>query len=259
MAGEKILLIRHHAPLRVVGEAETLGVLSTDELSRPRRDIVVDTRPFIEDVEGGHWGTSHAFVRGVATDIRAAADASETARVFYFSMAEVPHVVALGAYVGDERHVDVHDYNRDGDTWAWPGDRQTIEIKVEGLPVERVAQSGPVVVRVEVSYPIADADVDAVVGRERLADVRIRPAGGQDPTPGIVRSAADVAVVRHSFREALAAILDARPATEVIHLFVAAPVSVCFVVGQELRLRNGRNVQTYRYRRVDGDKPYRPA
>lgn len=259
MAGEQVLLVRHHAPLRTVGEAESLGVLSVDELALPRRDIVVDTRPFHEDVEGGHWGTSHAYIRQTAGDIRAAADATETVRVLYFSMAEVPHVLALGAYVGDERHVQVHDYDRDTDTWAWPEERQTLGIEVEGLPGERVAQSGPVVVRIEVSYPISDADLDAVVSRERLADVRIRPAGGRDPAPGIVRSTEDVQVVRLAFRETLAAILEARPATEIIHLFVAAPVSVCFVIGQELRLRNGRNVQTYRYRRVDGEKAYRPA
>ncbi|MDP3909848.1 MAG: SAVED domain-containing protein, partial [Gemmatimonadales bacterium] len=190
MNGEQILLVRHQAPLRAVGETEALAVLSEGDRAVPRRDVLIDTRPYQEDVEGGHWRASHAYIRQVAATLRSIADAAETARIDYFSMAEVPHVIALGAYVGDERHVNVHDYNRDADDWKWPESGQTLQAQVLDLPKESVSQSGPVVIRVEISFPIADADVDAVIGPERLADVKIRPAG--NPIPGVVRSAADV-------------------------------------------------------------------
>lgn len=116
-----------------------------------------------------------------------------------------------------------------------------------------------VIVRIEVSYPIGDDDIEDAVGRESLADIRVRPGDGQDPAPGTIRSPDDVLAVRKAFRSALAAVAEARPNAELIHLFVAAPVSVCFVIGQELRLRNGRDVQTYRYRPVEGDNAYRPT
>jgi hypothetical protein len=45
-----------------------------------------------------------------------------------------------------------------------------------------------------------------------------------------------------------------RPNTQIIHLFIAAPVPVCLAIGQELRLRNGKDVQTYRYRSSTGDR-----
>ena len=259
MAEELLLLIRHQAPLRVIGEAEALAVLTLPERSLRRRDVEIDTRPFAEDVDGGHWRSSHAYIRQAAADLRAAADTVGSARVLYFSMAEVPQVLALGAYLGDERYVEVHDYDRDLHTWTWRSEQQTLDVELDNLPQEHVAQPGLVIVCVEISYPIADTDVDAAVGKERLAHVRLRPAGGRSPSPSIVMSAQDVAVVRREFRKAVQAILDARPATEVIHLFVAAPVSVCLGIGQELRLRNSRDVQTYRYRRADGDKSYKPA
>jgi hypothetical protein len=129
---------------------------------------------------------------------------------------------------------------------------------ISGAPSEIVSQSGEVTLVVEVSYPIAQRDIEAALGDESLASIRIRPAG-REPMPGIVRSSGDVAAVREAVREALAAIAQYRPGTTVIHLFIAAPMSVCFAVGQELRLRNGRDVQTYRYRSSDAAEPYKRA
>jgi hypothetical protein len=68
-----------------------------------------------------------------------------------------------------------------------------------------------------------------------------------------------VRLVRETVREALAAIARFRPGTSLIHLFIAAPVSVCFAIGQELRLRNGVDVMTYRYRSLDRSEPYKRA
>lgn len=259
MATDHILIVRHDSPMRVVGQAETLAVLVGRELALPRHDLAVDTRPFKEDIEGGHWRTSHAYIRAISAQIRAQADEFGSTKILYFGIVEVPHLIALGAYVGDERLVEARDYDRNNDTWGWADTAGTLTVEPQDLPGEQVVQSGIVVVRVEISYSISDNDVDAVVDKERLADICIRPLGGTNPAPGLVKSSADVTVVRATVRDALAALNSMRPNTEVIHLFVAAPVSVCFAIGQELRLRNGKDVQTYRYRATSNDKAYKPA
>jgi len=259
VAGEQLLIVLHSSSLRALGEAEALAALGADDHHLPRAVVALDMRRFDEEVEGGYWKESHAYIRRVASDIRRAADEARDARIQYFGLAEIPHVVALGAYVGDERRVEVHDYDRDRDSWTWPAAAQTLHVETLGLPHEPVAQPGPVVVRVAISNAIADADVDAVVPPERLADIQIRPSGGRDPARGMVRSGQDVDAVRAEFRNALAAIAATRPSADVVHLFVAAPVSVCFVIGQELHLRSGKNVQTYRFRVREGDRSYQPA
>jgi CheY-like chemotaxis protein len=53
---------------------------------------------------------------------------------------------------------------------------------------------------------------------------------------------------------ALAALTHQRPSVELIHLFVAAPAPVCFVIGQELHLRNNVPFQTYRFRQPEGQR-----
>lgn len=257
---EHIVLVRHQSPLRAVGEAEALVALPNAAKSLPRRDFEIDTRPFADDIAGEHWDASEAYLQQKAGELRVLADELGSARIAYFGgMPEVAHAIALGAYFGDERRIELYDYDRDRDTWLWSSDEQTFSAVATNLPKEPVAQSGEVIIRIEISYPIADDDVRDAVGRESLADIRVRPEDGRDPAPGIIRSPDDVLAVRKAFRTALAAVAEARPNAELIHLFVAAPVSVCFAIGQELRLRNGRDVQTYRYRPVDGDNAYRPA
>jgi hypothetical protein len=258
MSLDTILIVTHDSHLRVVTEAEALSTLTAQELARPRRIERIDTRHLKDDVDGGHWRSSHLYLRGEAARIRDLADNLGATDVRYMGVAEVPHVLALGAYMGDERLIQVCDYDRDRSLWQWPSTEGTLTLAVENPVSDQIAQAGDAVLRVEISYPILDADIDAAIGKERLSNIRIVPQGGP-PAPGLVRSADDVSRVRLKVREALAALASARPSADLIHLFIAAPVSVCLAVGQELRLRNGKAVQTYRYRSGSDDRALTPA
>jgi hypothetical protein len=132
-------------------------------------------------------------------------------------------------------------------------------VTVEGLPSEVVSQPGPIVIRMAVSDSISDDEVEEVLGTDYLASIVICPEAGIAPARGIVRSELDVAAVRMALRRALAAVAEYRPRSEAIHLFVAAPASVCFAAGQELHLRSGTPTQTYRHRRREGERAYTPA
>lgn len=234
-----------------MAEAEPLSAFTDDELRLPRVDHLIDSRPLSESVVGGLWRASDEFVRAAAESLRTKI-VEHGGEVHYFGMAEVPHLLGIAAHLGDETLVHAHDYDRDQDTWAWPEASGSLVMKLEGVPKETVSQSGDASLVVEVSYPVQQHEVDDVIGTEATASIRIRPQD-RDPTPGIVRAAEDVMAVRHAVREALGAIALYRPGTSVIHLFIAAPASACFAVGQELRLRNGKDVQTYRYRADDAE------
>lgn len=250
-----ILFLLHQSPLRTVSEEEAIATLSIDELGRSRHIEVIDTRPLKDDVEGCHWRSSHDYLREQAARIRALADEKAITDIRYMGIAEVPHVLALGAYLGDERLIALRDFDRIRNSWEWSSIDGTLELQTINLPREPIALTGDVVLRVEISYPILDADIDAVLGQDpRLADIRIAPATGRAPTVGIIQSEVDVARVRFAVREALASLATMRPNAQLIHLFVAAPVSLCLSIGQELKLRNGKDVQTYRYRSSTGDR-----
>ncbi|MBL7940695.1 MAG: SAVED domain-containing protein [Flavobacteriales bacterium] len=259
MTNDKLLIIRHQSQLREVAEVEPLSVLSTEESRLSRSEVVLDMREFQQDIESGHWRTSSVFLRKKAAHLREQADRTGATRLLHFGIAEVPHLIALGAYLEDARPIEVFDYDRLRNTWTWPSEGAPLQMTVANKPNELTSAGGEAVLRVEVTYAIADGDVEAMVGRDVLCDVRVRPAEGITLKPGLVQSKQDIEAVRLAVRDALGSIVQFRPGTRLIHLFVSAPVSVCVAVGQELRIRNNPPIQTYRFRSVANDHSYKEA
>lgn len=255
------VIVRHHG-LRHVSEHDVLeAVGGLAAFNCIPRQVEIDTAAFAQDVENAGWGASHGAVWQKARQLRAMLQQTPDARVIYAGLAEVPHVVALGAYLGDEWTVETFDHHRETGTWGWLADEQTLSLESSGLPREWMGAAGPAVLRIELSATVDDAHIrEFVPESEEVAHVRIRPRDVTPTVADLVRSPADVREVRRAVREAVSALVDKRPNLTVIHLFIAAPVSACFVTGQELRISNNPPVQTYRFRRgVDGVGVTRPA
>lgn len=254
----KLILVRHSGR-RHVDEAGLLE--SIDEAVRlaPRETVHIDTQQFAEDVAAGQWSGHDAYLRSRAAEVRRIADTSDDPEIHYAGLAELPHVIAFGAALGDERAVVVHEYDRDTDRWGWPNDEPVQEVAVEPvLTGPPVTTAGDAVLRIAISGLIQDGDVRAIVGEEVLADVTVRFAD-RDARVARVRSEAQLVAIRRAVREALANLKNLRPNIETLHLFVAAPNSVCFVLGQELVPRNSPPAQTYLYRASVGQADYQPA
>jgi SMODS-associated and fused to various effectors sensor domain len=258
MSANSILLLLHSG-MRAVTVNEILGELSPDELRIDRQIHHIDTRSFTDDVQDGNWDSSEQYLIDQASEIRRLTEQMDDPVIKYYGgMPEIPHALALGAFLGDERTIQVFDFDRDHKHWHWTRDEPSLQLRLEGLPQERIPSSGQVAIRVEISSSIQDADVRAILGFEVSSDIRIRLTTDALPKVKTVTSMADAQLVREMLREALAAVNEYRPGTELIHLFVAAPVPVCFLLGQELRLRNNSPFQTYKYRHQETTK-YQPA
>src|SRR5688500_3072996 len=119
MASNKSLLVLQRSTMRDASEDEALTTLSEDESALPRSIVTTDTRPYAADVDSGHWRSSHTYVRQEAARIRSMCDSWGATIVRYLGIAEVPHLIALGAYLGDERLVDARDFDRDHNAWTW--------------------------------------------------------------------------------------------------------------------------------------------
>lgn len=255
-----LILARHSSHLRQVSEQDVVASLDDEAQRKERVHLHVDTTAFKDSIDQGDWSGQDSYLLNASSQIAAAAGKFQNPELHYFGLAEIPHVIALGAYVGDERIIHLHEYNRGVGDWRWPAPAKTLSVESTGLPEGKpVMARGSVVVRVVISVPVSDADISEAVGTEHLAEVTVGLAGGAVPTYGNVQSQADLEAIRLEFRQALAAVRKARPNTDTIHLFVGAGSSVCFALGQELKLRNSPPVQTYRFRKVAGEPSYKPA
>lgn len=252
----QLILVRQPG-LREISKEDVRAGLDDAQLRLEHEWVDVDMRPFASDVEAGTWEALDQFLREQAARVHDLADAMEAPEIHYFGLAEVPQIVALGAHLGLERKVVVHEYDRRVGGWRWPEVEESIRIETTGIPgTVPIPQRGIAPWMLEVSYPISDADVARVIGEETFPAVRLRPIDGAQL--GRVRSLADLEAVRRAIRGALANMRTAYPNLEAIHLFAAVPTSVAFVLGQELVPRNTPAVHTYRYR-ADGEPKQRAA
>jgi hypothetical protein len=254
-----ILVVRHPGPWPVPPEATAAGIPTALQILH-REDFEVDTGRFAAQIDQGDWEGQSRFLAEKASQIRERLSKLTNPEVHYFGLAEVPYAIALGAYLGDEIPIDVHEFDRDSKSWAWPASVQALKATIDGLPAgEPISAEGSAVLRVELSFAISDQDVQDAVGSKHLCEVKIRLADGLNPIICKVRSPADLHEVRLKIRDALAAIRTRFPNLNSIYVFAAAPVSVCFALGQELKPRNSPPIQTYRYRKVEGRPAYTAA
>ena len=257
---QDLLLVRHSSALRTISENDALLVLNENERLLERRHIEVPTADLNDAVEQGDWVGHGATMREHAAKIRQEADDCHAKRIHYLGLAEVPHILALAAYIGYEWDILPHDHHGEAGPWKWPSAGRTVSLKFLGSEAlnATVEARGEAVLRVSISAVISDEDVRAVVGDGVLADVGLT-LDGEAPRPRSIKSPEDVAAVREAFRDLFFRLRNARPGIERVHLFVAAPPSICFVVGQELNPRNSPPIQTYRYRNGDITVPKQQA
>lgn len=253
---KQLILIRQSSPLRKISEEEAVSVLSNEEQKLERHHVEIDMTGFADSIEQGDWAGQDQFLREQAAVIRKDANDWGDVEVHYLGLAEVAHMIALGAHLGDERVIHFHDFDRDAGAWRWPADAATLALTTIGEhELSSVLKArGAAVIRVAISAVISDSDVRDVVGDATLADVTITQADQTKISVTRVRSIEDVELIRKEFRRVFAQVRNMRPNLDAIHLFVAAPPSVCVAVGQELTLRNSPPIQLYRYRK-SADRP----
>src|SRR5204862_5205678 len=200
----KLVLILHSGR-RQVDEIAVLNAIDERARLSRRETILVDTQHFADDVRANEWSGHAAFLQERAEEVRRKADDTDSPELHYAGLAEIPHVIALGAAIGDERAIAVHEYDRDRDSWEWPSD-ELDEITIDNPVVSPIVTApGIAVLRVSIAAVVQDATVREIVGEEVLADVTVRFADGE-PTTARVRSEAQLAEIRTKIREAIAGI-----------------------------------------------------
>lgn len=245
MPSELILL--RQPGLRDISKEDVRVALDDRQLQLEHEWVDIDMRPFADDVAAGEWEAADRFLRERAAEVHRLADELADPEIHYFGLAEVPHIVALGAHLGLERKIVVHDFDRDAGTWCWAQSEPQLRFSTPEIPDQIIPQRGIVPLFVQLSYPVSDGDVAAVIGEEIFPPVRV---GLVDEGTGLgrVRSAEDLELARVAVRGALAGVRTAYPNAETLHIFAPVPTSVAFVLGQELVPRNTPPAQTYRYR-----------
>ena len=251
---DRVILIRQSSNMRKISEGEAIAALPQNLVALRRKDFHLDMSHLASAVEQGDWGGHDRYIREQVGRIQEEAGGNGVTTIHYFGLAEVPHILAVGAHMGRAYTVRAHDFNSLTNQWGLTEDATGIELVTIGGDslVSTIPAYGAAAIRVSISAYISDSDVEVAVGANLLANVTLTLASHISPRVGLIRSQADVDAIRLGFRQLFARVRNSRPNLEVIHLFVAAPPSVCIAIGQELALENSPAIQTYRYRKSSG-------
>lgn len=243
-----IVLVTLASHLKRFGVADVIDGIPPELLHLHRKTIELDTAPYHDDSDGGDWTPEDAYLRDSVQRVCEACGQPGFRGCYVFSLAEVPSLIAFGAYCGDRIPLVMMDWDRDRALWRWPNGDQALTVNLAGLPQDVVRSTDPVVIRLELSATVTDEQVAAMVGVRRSADIRIRPKGPADSRVGLLQAVADTVVLRNAVRQVMGSLTATRPLTDTLHVFVAASCAASVIFGQELQLRNLSAVQTYRFR-----------
>lgn len=141
-----------------------------------------------------------------------------------FALAAQPLLVRLGTLLGDISEVDVYQRHREPQTWRWPDRAEPLDFKV----VRPQTNGGVPVLLIDISARVTGDRIDQVFG----SGAAIWQLTVEDPHNDIIKSRDHLAAFRTAMRSLLNAIKEKHGQNTPLHVFLAAPVSICVELGR---------------------------
>lgn len=208
--------------------------ISADEVKEalgPRTGLAGELALRIEAPDGTPALYSHdatTMVHKVRGFLEHRVNNSPTNHLSIFAYAPMPLLILLGHTVGDMRPIEVFDHHRHTRSWCWDKeDAPALDWDV-AFPADP-RRGRPIAVLVQVSGLIPADKVRQVLG----PDVESIKITAREPRINLVRTRAQL----QSFAEAWRALLNRINAEYVppqLHVFAAAPLSVCVELGRRI-------------------------
>ena len=167
-----------------------------------------------------------------------------SAHVAYYGIAHMPLLVLAGYQLSNRYPVQFFELNLTSGTWdSLSGEPTFPELVVDGLPESVDERPGAVVLRISISYPVAQADVAAIVP-DPIGSVRV---GVPSPRRDIITSEHQLEAYARTCRYALDEIHNKLPNACCVHVFFAGPVSLAVSFGRLISKTIHPSIIVYNY------------
>lgn len=165
---------------------------------------------------------------------------SATKHLSIFGFAPMPLLMRLGRTIGDKHPAEVYERHRHTDSWRWDDEGSKLEWSAS-FP-DCVTPGRPVALLLSVSATVTPAGVREALG----GDFEAIELGLPQPqrAPNVVRTRTQLREFAEAWRATLNRIKDLYDPPE-LHLFPAAPLSVCIELGRRLLPKADPNIVVY--------------
>jgi len=142
-----------------------------------------------------------------------------------FAFAPQPLLIKLGSLLSDLYPADVYQLHREPATWEWQPGPEAFEYIV----IEPPTRHPIVALNLSLSADITSDRIEKILGLHPYSEWRITI---EKPSNDYLRSKSQLSLFRKQFRETLNKIKANHGEKTIIHLFLAAPVSVAVEIGR---------------------------
>lgn len=164
-----------------------------------------------------------------------------------FALAAQPLLVRLGTLLGDISEVDVYQRHREPQTWNWPEQAEGLKFNV----VRPHGSEGTPALLVDVSARVTTDRIHQVLGE----GASIWQLTVENPHNDIIKSREHLASFRSVLRPLFNAIKEMHGQNTPLHVFLAAPVSICVEFGRVRMPKADMPWLLYDHHNVHGFKP----
>lgn len=158
--------------------------------------------------------------------------------VSIFALGAIPLLTYLGSRLSDKIHTDLYQRHRNPESWNWHGGRGNTDFETRKLK-DGAGQVGLVL---NVSGTIPVDGINAAVGGITLYELTVT---GQQPTPLILNTRADLNRFVIAYVKALETIRSAHPGVQELQVFPAVPAPIAITLGRQILPKIGPKLVIY--------------
>ena len=196
----------------------------------PRHELkIVDADITRRDSDADYWkDAEHALSERFQRLLKVDGQFATLPHLSVFASGPIPVLMALGKLIGDTRPVDVYDYHRDTNEWAWPMNTELLDFQVSP-DADQAGTEAALVLDLS-----GKTDKDAIRQALNSSDIPMVIVTVSNPRTGLIRSPAHLAELRRAYRQAFEKVKRIVGDQGTVHVFPAVPLSAAVAFGQSL-------------------------
>ena len=216
----------------LVSEGEAASVVMNETLRTPYYlpdprgiGLTIDLSGFPDPGTPDYWHGCLRSIRHQTARLHASVKSGETTHVSVFGFALVPLLVALGYSLDDTIPAAIYDRQRSTESWAWNSSAPIHSFTYDLPDFDNHTEA---IFSVSASGSISIGEIPGELANLPVIEVRL--ADGTTPGPTTLDSAKTLNQFRRTIRNFLAE-MESHRSIRHLHMFLAAPVSVCVSLG----------------------------
>ena len=172
-------------------------------------------------------------------------------RIGFFGVAPIPLAFYLGFLIDSHHMIDIFEKHHTSKKWFYDQTVQSnLEVEVYGKPKKQNKKNNDSSLRISTSQIINLEDIKQLnLNTKENMELKTIPVGYDNISNDVDRK-----LILKKFNEIINSLIQMKPNLNVLHLFVAAPTGITFLLGNAINSTMYPRIQIYQYSKKSNTK-----